>query len=185
MDSFNLSDIDPIEFVVGYLQFFYTNFTRNAIHMWDGMSAFKYIRIIAIVGGYLLLRPYIVKVGNYIQEREHAKASKASKAAEEKERQREKKRGMKVLGANALRGGVDEPKVEKKKGGKGVRFSEDVEVDSEPEGNATGGDVKWGKKARQRQRKVEKLVAEAEENRLKEDDIMDLLVDYEEGKDGW
>jgi len=64
--------------------------------------------------------------------------------------------------------------------------------DSEEEGEGMATDVKWGKKARKRQRAVvKKILADEEEVRrqLQEDDedkdIQEYLVDYTPGEDGW
>merc|ERR1711977_719565 len=131
----------------------YTNLTRNAVHMWDDMSTINYIRMIAIVGGYLFLRPYLQKWGERQQAKQHEK----------------------MLSQNALRAGG---------GGKSVSFA-DEGGESASESGQEGGKEEWGKKEKKRQRKVvEKKIAEAEEG-SDEIDIMEHLVDYEEGKDGW
>lgn len=153
------------------------NLVRNMIATVDGMTYIKYIRLIAIVGAYALLRPYIIKLGAKMQTKEH-----------EKEIDTEELLGPKAkMSPNMLRG----------YGGKEVEIEES---ESEAEGEATG--TNWGKKARKRQRAQDKkLLAEVEERRrqLQEDDedkdieeylidgkdIRDHLVDYEEGVDGW
>ena len=60
------------------------------------------------------------------------------------------------------------------------------------EGKATGNEPQWGKKAKKRQRQVVKKLLEQQEEQLRQaqgdeedKDIMEHLVDYEEGKDGW
>jgi len=87
-----------------------------------------------------------------------------------------KKGGKKAkISPNALRAGG---------GGKSVSFA-DEGGESASESGQEGGKEEWGKKEKKRQRKVvEKKIAEAEEG-SDEIDIMEHLVDYEEGKDGW
>jgi hypothetical protein len=164
--------MEALEFIPNQLSTWANNFVRNAIHMWDGMTLIKYIRLIAIVGAYALLRPYLMKLGAKLQAKEHEKELDPYEMATKDEQ------GKAKLSPNQLRG-VD---------GKVVELQES---DSEEEA-ATGSDVKWGKKARKRQRAVIKKVLEDEERirrELQEEeedkDIMEYLVDYEPGKDGW
>ena len=64
-----------------------------------------------------------------------------------------------------------------------------MEVDSDIEEEVDDGAPQWGKKAKIRQRKVVKRIQEAMEQKGREDDesesILDKFVDYEVGKDGW
>ncbi|KAK6584688.1 hypothetical protein PZA11_002912 [Diplocarpon coronariae] len=163
LSRFLAGALDFLQWLVSLPRQGYTNLTRNSVEMWDGMTPFKYIRLIAILGGYLFLRPYLQKWGERTQAKQHEKefSSPGQQA---------------VLSPNELRDGG---KGKGKGSGKSVKFQEE-------EGEEDKGD--WGKKARKRQRDVEKKIAEREEERLmdKEDiDIMEHLVDYEEGKDGW
>jgi len=157
-----------VEYSLSWLYWGSNNFYRNATHMFDDMNVKNWIRIIAIVGAYLLLRPYLLKLMEKKQaegyEKEFQKSAEGDKKA--------------VLSPNALRdGGVQE---------------EDIE--SEAEGEATG--AQWGKKARKRQRDVLERILKAEEKLRREDDAeerkelhqflqSDDLVDYKEGEDGW
>lgn len=168
--------MDPMEavnFVTSTLVQWYNNFFRNLYHMWDGMTLIKYIRMIAVVGAYLLLRPYLEKLGAKIQAKEHEKEIDAYDIATADGE------GKGKISPNMLRGA----------GGKVVELPAE---DSESEEETTGADVKWGKKARKRQRAtVKKLLEDQERLRMEEDgdeddrDIMEHLVDYEPGKDGW
>ena len=136
----------------------------------DGMTLLKWIRMIAIVGGYLLLRPYIEKGAAKWMGSEHEKELDPAEMA--------KANGKKAkISPNSLRGQVEIP--------------DDTDEEEEEEGQATGAD--WGKKARKRQRTVLRKILEAEEKLLQEDDDDDIkeflesdaLVDYKEGEDGW
>ncbi|EKD16363.1 uncharacterized protein L3040_008463 [Drepanopeziza brunnea f. sp. 'multigermtubi'] len=151
----------------------YVNLMRNSVEMWDGMTPFKYIRMIAILGGYLFLRPYLSRFGERAQAKQH---EKAVALAREKEKE--------ALGANAIRDG--DVRAAK---GKSVKFSKGKEdADSKGESVGEGEGEEWGKKARKRQKAVEKMVEERMKSEQEENgdiDIMEHLVDYEEGVDGW
>ena len=168
MDALLANTLDFLQWLISLPKQGYTNLTRNAVHMWDDMSTINYIRMIAIVGGYLFLRPYLQKWGEKQQAKQHEKM--LSQKQEEK-----KGKGKKAkISPNALRAG----------GGKSVSFA-DEGTDSGSESGQEGGKEEWGKKEKKRQRKVvEKKIVEAEEG-SDEMDIMEHLVDYEEGKDGW
>lgn len=179
--------MDVIEFIPAQLAIWGNNFVRNASGMWNDMTAKTYIRLIVIIGAYALIRPYVMKFGEKLQAKQHEKELDPYEMATADEKKKAK------LSPNNLRG----------IGGKQVSFEES---DSEGE-EATGTDVKWGKKARKRQRQVIKKVLEDEERirrELQEDDedkdIQEFLVDdqplpkgYKKGsledlddwKDGW
>ncbi|KAG9231877.1 trafficking PGA2-domain-containing protein [Amylocarpus encephaloides] len=158
---------------------------RFPMNLWRSLAAMNpqnYIRLVAVVGAYLLLRPYLVKLGSKIQEREHEKEIEAEELVPKAK-----------ISPNMLRG----------HDGKEVKIAED----SEDEGEVSGPN--WGKKARKRQRAYDKkLVASIEERRRQEQedeedkdieeffitdkehlidgkDIREHLVDYVEGEDGW
>lgn len=163
---------DIFEAIVAQIYHWANNFHRNLFHMFDDMNTTRYIRLVACVGAYLLLRPWFVKLGEKIQAKEHEKATKAKDPYEAVTKADKKNK----ITPNALRGA----------GGKTVTFADTDEEDTaEPTG------VQWGKKARQRQRKVVSKLLEKNEEKLREDDeeedqdIMELLVDYEPGQDGW
>lgn len=123
-----------------------TNFTNtiNSLHL------INVVRLIAIVGGYLLLRPYLIKLGAKVQRREHENAENTPEEHPAK------------ISANSIRGQVDIPE------------------NSDDEGEAKGADVTWGKKARKRQRQVLKKVLEAAEKKLQEEQDEDEDADLEE-----
>jgi len=154
---------DTAKYVVDNIRYFALNFLHNIENALD-MDLRTFIRIVVVVGAYLLIRPYLVKGGAKLQERQHEKVFEADK----------KREANAKISPNSLRGQVEVPD----------------DTDSEEEGQATGPN--WGGKARKRQRKVLKQILDADEKmRLdaegdKDDkDILEYLVDYEEGKDGW
>jgi len=166
-----------VDFVMWYAHNFYHNLT----HMFDGMNTTRWLRLIAVIGAYLLFRPYVVKFMAKEQTSQFENQTAEEKAAREKAELEEKEgRKRAKLMPNDIRGGQVE-----------IPDSDD-ESDGGDAGNpGTGAD--WGKKATKRSRKVLKQILEEQEKRLEEDDNedikefmeSDILVDYEEGKDGW
>lgn len=122
------------------LNFWYTNLRTNLYNTYANTSLINFIRLIAIVGAYLLLRPYLIKLGMRAQRREHEAAETTDDIIPAK------------LSANSIRGAVEIP-----------------EDSDEEEGKGEGG-VNWGKKARKRQRQVVKRLLEVEEKRLREEE---------------
>jgi hypothetical protein len=139
-----------------YVRVWADNFQRTLSEAFYNMTPEKFIRLIAIIGAYALLRPYIVKLGSRFQTKEHEKEVDSTEMA--------------VAAAtlpNSLRGKVEAP--------------EDSDED-EAEGQVTGAD--WGKKARRRQRQMVRKVLEADERMRREQqeddedkDIEEFLVD--------
>lgn len=139
-----------------YFRLWAENFQRYLSEAFYNMTPEKYIRLIAIVGAYALLRPYIIRLSARFQTKEHEKevASNEMTAAS-------------AVSPNSTRGRVDMP--------------EDTDED-EAEWQVSGAD--WGKKARRRQREMVRRVLEAEEKLRREQqeddedkDIEEFLVD--------
>lgn len=128
-----------------------TNFVRNVTGSFEEMKTMelqKWIRIVAIVGAYLLIRPYFLNAGAKKQEKQYAKAR--AEHAEKKEKE-------KHVGANSFRDSVKIPE----------------DTDSEEDVKASSSDVKWGGKARKKQRQTIRKILDQEENlrrQLQEDD---------------
>ncbi|KAF3921910.1 hypothetical protein ABW20_dc0101278 [Dactylellina cionopaga] len=53
----------------------YNRITQNLSQTFAASTRTDYIRLIAILGGYLLLRPYLQSLGAKYQERDHARAN--------------------------------------------------------------------------------------------------------------
>lgn len=150
--------------ITNLLYIAYERFTRNLRGSLEGMSPEKWIRIVIIVGTYMLLRPYLLKLGGKAQMNQHEKeAAEAEAEAEAKAK----------LSPNELRGHK-------------IQIPEDSD-DSDAEGE--GGEGKktgsasatdWGKKARRRQRTMVKKLLDAEEKRLQELQEDDEDKDIEE-----
>ncbi|KAK6355042.1 hypothetical protein TWF696_004168 [Orbilia brochopaga] len=69
--SDNSSPLAPITRILA-------NFANNLSATLSSASTTDYIRLTAIVGGYLLIRPYLQKLGARYQERDHARTVDAS-----------------------------------------------------------------------------------------------------------
>ncbi|KAK0739625.1 protein trafficking Pga2 [Apiosordaria backusii] len=131
--------------------------TTNLKSTLDNMSPQKWIRVIIVAGTYLLLRPYLMKLGGRAQmashEAEHA-ATEAEFAAKAK------------ISPNELRGKVQIP--------------DDTDSEGEDEEEGASSATDWGKKARRRQRDMIKKLLEAEERRLQESKEEEEDKDIEE-----
>ncbi|KAI0021934.1 DUF1531-domain-containing protein [Xylariomycetidae sp. FL0641] len=112
--------------------------SNNLGESFNQMTAQQWIRMVIIVGAYLLLRPYIMKLGMKQQEKQMEKNFKEQEEAEQKA----------ALSPNQLRGKVDIPE----------------DSDEEEEAQTTASD--WGKKARKRQRNMIRKIVDEEEKRL-------------------
>ncbi|KAK4239649.1 protein trafficking Pga2 [Achaetomium macrosporum] len=131
-------------------------FATNLKGSFTDMTPEKFIRIVIIAGAYLLLRPYLIKLGGRAQMKSHEEeAARADAEAKAK------------ISPNELRGKVEIP--------------EDTDEEDDATGESTGPD--WGKRARRRQREMIKKLLDAEERRLRESqeeledkDIEEFLV---------
>lgn len=150
--------------ITNLLYIAYERFTRNLRGTLEGMSPEKWIRIVIIVGTYMLVRPYLLKLGGKAQMNQHEKeAAEAEAEAEAKAK----------LSPNELRGHK-------------IQIPEDSD-DSDAEGGEGEGKkassssaTDWGKKARRRQRTMVKKLLDAEEKRLQELQEDDEDKDIEE-----
>lgn len=146
-----------------------SRFTNNVTASFSALTLQQWIRLVAIVGAYLLLRPYILKLGARFQMKQ------LEKEGEESEREAAR---LAALTPNELRG----------QNKKLVLPDESDSEGDEAEGGSAGGGgssaTDWGKKARRRQRHMVKKMLEAHEKKLAEEqadeedkDIQEFLVD--------
>ncbi|ROV93069.1 hypothetical protein VSDG_07396 [Cytospora chrysosperma] len=133
--------------ILNLLYISYERFTRNLRGSLEGMSPEKWIRIVIVVGAYVLIRPYLLKLGGKVQMAQHEKEAAATKAEEEA-------KAKAKMSPNELRGHTVQLPGE----------SDDSEAEDEGQASATD----WGKKARRRQRTMIKKILNAEEKRLRE-----------------
>ena len=130
------------------------------------MTVRNWIRIVTLVGAYLLLRPYLLNLGKRLQGKQHEKSIPVPDSKPKTKGQKKVK-----FSPNELRGQVEKQ----------------IKEDSDSEGEAEASGPAWGKKARRRQRMDVRKILEVEEKRLLaeegDEEIKDLLVDYDE--DDW
>ncbi|KAL1882691.1 hypothetical protein VTK73DRAFT_1603 [Phialemonium thermophilum] len=133
-----------------------SRFTTNLKGTFANMTPEKWIRLVIIVGAYLLVRPYLLKLGAKIQMQAHDREEKEAAAAVAAKAQ---------MSPNQLRGRVEIP--------------EDSDEEEEQDGISTTA-ADWGKKARRRQREVIRRMLDAEERRLREQQEDEEDKDIEE-----
>jgi hypothetical protein len=127
------------------------NASRNLQDSFGNMTMQHYLRLICIVGGYLLLRPQIMKFMTHNATKEMEKRDAMEKAAAKAK-----------ISPNELRSGKPET----------VQEDEDEYY----EGQGTGAD--WGSKARTRQRLMLKKLMEAEEKRRQDEDDEKEIAEF-------
>jgi len=146
---------DYVDTIIDILKFWGNNLRTNFKNIFEGTTTEQYIQLVAIVGAYLLLRPYLLKFAEKSQAKQHEKEMEAAKSNATKAK----------ISPNSLRGNVE------------------VQEDSDEEEDDKTSGPSWGKKARKRQRDYVKRVVDEEERRAQEiedaldDDIKDLLED--------
>ncbi|KAH7318604.1 trafficking PGA2-domain-containing protein [Stachybotrys elegans] len=145
--------LNPLGRVVATLGQYGQNASNNVNSAFSNMTTENWIRLTVIVGGYLLLRPYLMQF-----------ATKGGVQKLEEQEAKEKAEERAQMTANEFRG------VKEK-----LEEHDDEDDDDEP---STGN---WGQQARVRQRKILRQLMEAEEQRrLQEEDdkdIQEFLVD--------
>ena len=142
---------DPIALATAYGQ----RISNNLRGTFENMTPEKWIRLVIIVGAYLLLRPYMMKLAGRNQLEQHV---------EEEQRAEEEHKAR--LSANSLRGHVEIPD------------DSDDDADAGADASATGPE--WGKKARRRQRALIKKILTEHEKRLEEEQADEEDKDIEE-----
>jgi len=137
--------------------------TTNVSASFTALTLQQWIRVVAVVGAYLLARPYLIKLG--------AKRQMAQLEAEDEATEAERAR----ISANEFRG-------------QKLVMPEESESEEEEGGGASvagaSSAADWGKKARRRQRKMVKNLLAAHEKKLQEEqedeedkDIQEFLVE--------
>lgn len=147
---------------------FFSSFTTPAFQAWvqemrtqaaqstRNLTPKDYIRLLAIVGGYCLLRPYLVRLGGRFQASDH------EREIDDDTEILSGGRDKGIISPNLLRG----------------QIPEDSEEEEEEEGDK--GVVSWGRKARRRQRGLVRKIVEAEEKRRREEEEADSDKEIEE-----
>lgn len=121
------------------------NLQHNLSDTFTRLTIQDYLRLVIIVGGYALLRPYLIQLGGRFQAKDHERqlsTHETSSAA--------------AVSRQSLRAQVEVPE-----------DTDDDDDDEKEEGNRpTGRAVKgldWGRQARRRQRRMIRQLLEAEE----------------------
>jgi biopolymer transport protein ExbB/TolQ len=162
---------DQLMAAAQFVWYYVHNFYYNVTHMLDGMNMTRWLRLVVVVAAYLLLRPYIMKFMS------HEQTAQFKTQTKKDDDEREKVAKAKIS-PNSIRGQVEIPD-------SGDEEGETIVVE--------GSEPQWGTKARKRTRRAMKELIEEQEKRLEEEDMEDIkdllesdvLVDFEEGKDGW
>ncbi|CAK7235350.1 hypothetical protein SBRCBS47491_009263 [Sporothrix bragantina] len=137
-------------------------FVNNISSSFGSLTLQQWIRLIAVAGAYMLLRPYLIKLGGRYQMKQHEADEKASLAEAVAIANGEKP----AMSANDLRGGGGQKSTAVPAGlGSDLDDSDDEGVlpGAEP---ATASGTDWGKNARKRQRKMLRKLLEAHEQQL-------------------
>ncbi|KAJ1329051.1 Protein trafficking PGA2 [Microdochium nivale] len=134
----------------------YDRTTTNVTGTFKNMTLKQYIRLVMIVGAYMLFRKYVIVHGARFQQRQMEKREAADKAEEEKRNAE--------MTPNQLRGAE-------------LGLAEDTDSEGEDAAASSGAVLQFGKKARRRQRNAIKKILDAEEERLRQ------LQEDEEDKD--
>lgn len=147
---------DSVKQLFGLVGIAGNRFTTNMKASFTEMSLHHWLRVVIIVGAYLLARPYIIKLGA----RHQTKLLEKQDAEDQATREAEGK-----ISPNQLRGDI------------GIPDEDSDEDGQQPEATAASTAADWGKKARKRQRVMLRKILDAEEERLRE------LQEDEEDKD--
>ncbi|KLU88414.1 hypothetical protein MAPG_07399 [Magnaporthiopsis poae ATCC 64411] len=118
---------------------------NNLGSSFTNMTAQQWIRLVTLVGAYMLLRPYLLKLAERTQRKQLEK--------EEAEREAEAAQQRAVISPNELRG-------------RRIEIPDDS--DSDEDNNGKPAVAQWGKKARRRQRAMARKMIEENESRLAE-----------------
>ncbi|KAK8111855.1 uncharacterized protein PG998_008312 [Apiospora kogelbergensis] len=132
---------DSVQKLVGVFAVAGERLVTNSKASFDGMDTIMWLRVVVIVCGYLLIRPYLMQLGAKAQEKQFGKG------IEDTDNQGK-------ISPNELRG-----------------VKEEIPDNSDDENEATTAQAsatEWGKKARKRQRTMLKKMIDAEEKRLQD-----------------
>ncbi|KAE8365620.1 trafficking PGA2-domain-containing protein [Aspergillus caelatus] len=157
--------------IVRFFRNFYNSFATVSVNRWT--------KVTLSVIGYVIIRPYIELFFKKMSERDRRKMKEKEKAKKEAQEGKKAK-----VSANTLRGGATG-------GGKvlGEVENTDDEIEEGEDFATASGVPEWTKNAKKRQKKYMKSLKEAEANanKLSQDQIMELLdwsdSEHEDKKD--
>ena len=147
------------------LSIYASNFKQQLHGAFDRMTPERYVQLFLIVCAYILFRPRLLKIVEWLQGRNLERELDPNEA-----------RGMQRAAKNVVRDPRDGSLRER------IDVPEDTDSDSGGEEKPVGTD--WGKKARRRQRRVVRTLLEQEEQRKWDEqgadsdkEIEDRLID--------
>ena len=147
------------------------NLQRNTADVFQKLHPADYVRLITIICGYLLLRPYLIKVGAHVQEKEHARKNEPAAIGSGEDGSGSGGYVSKHLDSS--------PQQQRTK-----PAIPGVDSDSEGEDGEAADGADWGRRARLRQRKIVREALAKHERQLQEmqqtesdKEIDDLLID--------
>lgn len=140
---------------------------NNLSGSFGSLNIHQWLRLVVIAGAYMLLRPYIIKLGGKIQMKQHEADEKESLIDAIAIAKGEKP----ALSANDLREGGDSKKSKVVEAVLGSDAEDDSDDDYSVPGGAAAAATKasgtdWGKNARKRQRRMVRKLLEAHEQQL-------------------
>ncbi|KAI9792934.1 MAG: hypothetical protein M1816_001256 [Peltula sp. TS41687] len=134
-----------------HLQTWSNNLQTNVIASITQFSVYQFLRMVIIVGGYMLLRPYLLQLGGRFQAKDHERGID----------QHDMKTSDAAVNPKSLRGHIVVP--------------EDTDdEDGDEDGPA------WGRAARRRQRRMVRTILENEDRLRAEEEEADSDKDIEE-----
>lgn len=154
---------------------------RNLRHMLDDLTLTNYIRIAAVVCTYLLVRPYLLRFGAQMQQREHEKAMKGREkgGAEDAGKQTGKEEATATTTTTATSTGANIGKNTRKDDAK-LRKGE------QSDGTRQRKQTSSQHQQQQQQQQDVRQILDVQEKQLLDDDqagrkaMEELLVDYDE-----
>ena len=120
-----------------------TNVSQSILHF----SIHQFLRIVIIVGGYALLRPYLLQLGARFQARDHERELDPNEASSDA-----------AVSPRSLRGQIIVPD-----------DTDDDDDDEDEDGRSSV--VNWGRRARRRQREMVRKILDKEEERLMSEQV--------------
>lgn len=175
---------DAFNQVVSFFNTIIRRFIRNFKASFTQVDSTRWTKVILIVIGYILVRPYIERFFKYMHDRDRAKEKAKAKAKADAEEEEALKAR---ISANELRGAGSSGSGEGKVLGE-VDADEEAEVnevdDTDDEGKASGV-PEWGKLARKRQKKYLTSVQKGQQQRTEAltDSRMLELLDWSESEE--
>ena len=131
------------------------------------LTLHDYVRLVAIAGGYCLLRPYLLQLAGRFQAKDHERELDPAKMGHS---------SAAAVSPNSLRGLVEVPDDSEEED----EQDDEDENESRGAGSAMGAAADWGRAARRRQRRMLRTLLAADEKRQAAEAETDSDKDIEE-----